>query len=173
MRLYLAPTERPMTAGIGIQERDVARLAEVDAKLSRTPDLPAPDRPAATPKKTLRERLRRPLLIVVSGRAGRRRRGVLSGRGALRHDGRRFRPRGEGIGQRPRCRPGGRNCRQGQSARPTGPAAVPGRSRTISDCGRSGRGAARQRPSADRRAQGDLSAATGRSRIGQGFRGVR
>jgi membrane fusion protein, multidrug efflux system len=54
-----------MTAGIGIQERDVARLADVNAKLRRTPDLPTPDWPAARPRKTLRDRLRRPLLLAV------------------------------------------------------------------------------------------------------------
>ena len=53
-----------MTSGIAIQKGDAARLAEVDGKLRRAPDLPTSDHPAATPKKTLRERLRRPLLIV-------------------------------------------------------------------------------------------------------------
>ena len=40
------------------------QLADVDAALSRTLDHPVPGRPAAMPKKTLRERLRRPLLIL-------------------------------------------------------------------------------------------------------------
>jgi membrane fusion protein, multidrug efflux system len=64
MRLYLAPANRPMTTGIGIQERDVARLADIDVKLRRTPDPPTSDRPVAMPRRTLRERLRRPLLFV-------------------------------------------------------------------------------------------------------------
>ena len=43
---------------------DAAGLAGVDAKMRRTLDLPTFERPAAMPRKTLRERLRRPLLIV-------------------------------------------------------------------------------------------------------------
>jgi membrane fusion protein (multidrug efflux system) len=68
------------TSGTAIDEATVGQLAEVDARLSRTPDRPASDwpasdrpasdrpasdRPAAIPKKTPRQRLRRPLLIVV------------------------------------------------------------------------------------------------------------
>ena len=152
VQLCLASAERPMASGAATQKGDAAPAAEVDGKLRRGLDLPTSAHPAATPRKTLRERLRRPLLIVLPGDTGRRRRGVLSGRGALRLDRRCLRPRGEGIGQRPGWRPSGRNCRQGQSARPARPAPVPDRPGAIPDRGRSGRGAARQRPSADRRA---------------------
>ena len=60
----LGPTDSPMTSGIGILERRAAPVAEVEAKLRPVRDLEISDRPAAMPKKTLRERLRRPLLIV-------------------------------------------------------------------------------------------------------------
>jgi len=45
-------------------EANVTQLLGVDAKVTRTLDQPAFDRPAAMPKRTLRERLRTPLLIV-------------------------------------------------------------------------------------------------------------
>ena len=41
------------------------QFVEVDSKLRGTPDLPTSERPVAVPRKTLRERLRRPLLIVL------------------------------------------------------------------------------------------------------------
>ena len=64
MQPYLAPAGSPMTSGIAIHAGTVAAdLTEIEAKLSRTLDRPAPSRHAAVPKKTLRERLRRPLLI--------------------------------------------------------------------------------------------------------------
>jgi membrane fusion protein (multidrug efflux system) len=47
-----------------IQEGYAARLIDVDDKLNRGPDFPIPGLPTVVPKKTLRERLRRPLLIV-------------------------------------------------------------------------------------------------------------
>jgi membrane fusion protein (multidrug efflux system) len=58
-----------MTAGTTLDDANVAPLAEADPRLSRTLDRPAPDwapsdRPAAIPNKPLRERLRRPLLIL-------------------------------------------------------------------------------------------------------------
>ena len=53
-----------MTSGIAIHEGHAGQLAEVDAKLSHTRDRPVSHRPAAIPKKTLRERLRRPLLVL-------------------------------------------------------------------------------------------------------------
>jgi membrane fusion protein, multidrug efflux system len=56
-----------MTSAIESRERSTARLVEVDAKLSRTPDFSAPDHPAAAPKKTRRQRLRPFLLMVVPG----------------------------------------------------------------------------------------------------------
>jgi membrane fusion protein, multidrug efflux system len=52
-----------MASGATIDEADVRQHAEIDARLSRTPDRPAADRPTAIAK-TLRERLRRPLLIL-------------------------------------------------------------------------------------------------------------
>jgi membrane fusion protein (multidrug efflux system) len=51
-------------SGITTQKNEAAPLTEVDVRLLRAPDLPTSDRPAAAPKKTLGERLRRPLLIV-------------------------------------------------------------------------------------------------------------
>jgi membrane fusion protein (multidrug efflux system) len=51
-------------SGITTQKNEAAPLTEVDVRLRRAPDLPTSDRPAAAPKKTLGERLRRPLLIV-------------------------------------------------------------------------------------------------------------
>jgi membrane fusion protein, multidrug efflux system len=65
MQTYFASPGSSMTSGIAIQDGIVGQLAEVDAKVSRTIDRPAPERPAAIPKKTLRERLRLPLLIVI------------------------------------------------------------------------------------------------------------
>jgi len=55
--------DRPMSSRIGVPQGDAARVAEIDGKLRRAPDLPSPNQ-AAAPKKTLRQRLRRPLLIV-------------------------------------------------------------------------------------------------------------
>jgi membrane fusion protein, multidrug efflux system len=56
--------ERSMSVATPIAVQERARLVEVDAKSRRTPDLPTSDLPAAMPRETLRERLRRPLLIV-------------------------------------------------------------------------------------------------------------
>jgi membrane fusion protein (multidrug efflux system) len=64
MQPYLVPAGSSMTSDIAIDESHAEQLVEVDAKLSRTIDRPAPARPAAIPKKTLRERMRRPLLIL-------------------------------------------------------------------------------------------------------------
>jgi membrane fusion protein (multidrug efflux system) len=47
-----------------VNEADVDQLAEVDARLSRTLDPPASRNRAAAPKRSLRQRLRRPLLIL-------------------------------------------------------------------------------------------------------------
>jgi membrane fusion protein, multidrug efflux system len=65
VQLCLAPTDGPTTSGIAIRKSDAAPLAEVAGKLGRALDSPTSDHPAAIPKKTLRERLRRPLLIIV------------------------------------------------------------------------------------------------------------
>ena len=93
-----------MGTPIAVQER--ARLAEVDAKLrrARPSDIRPPRR---APNKTLRERLRRPLLIVFPA--------ILAVVGAAYYlaeepyvyDRRCLRPRSEGIGQRPGWRPSG------------------------------------------------------------------
>ena len=53
-----------MTSGATVDEADVGQHVEVDARLSRTSERPASARPAAPPKPTLRERMRRPLLIL-------------------------------------------------------------------------------------------------------------
>jgi membrane fusion protein, multidrug efflux system len=53
-----------MTSGIAIQEDHAGRLAEIDATLSRTLDRPTDSRRVMPPKIALRERLRRPLLIL-------------------------------------------------------------------------------------------------------------
>lgn len=56
---HFVPAETP-----AIDEANVGQLAEVDTKLSRTLDSPASRRRAALPKIPLRQRLRRPLLIL-------------------------------------------------------------------------------------------------------------
>jgi membrane fusion protein, multidrug efflux system len=53
-----------MTSGIAIHDSDAGQLAELDTNLSRTREGPASGRRASVPKKALRERLRRPLLIL-------------------------------------------------------------------------------------------------------------
>ncbi len=53
-----------MTSGIAIHEGNAGQPTEIDAWLSRTLDRQISDRSTAIPKKTLRERLRRPLLIL-------------------------------------------------------------------------------------------------------------
>jgi membrane fusion protein, multidrug efflux system len=64
MQSYLAPSGPSISSAIAFHEDNVGKLAEVDARLSRTVDPPASSRRAAVPKKTLREGLRRPLLIL-------------------------------------------------------------------------------------------------------------
>src|SRR4051794_18668620 len=54
---YFVPPSSSMTSGIAIHDGNAGQLR-------RTLDWPASDHPAATPKETLRERLRRPLLIL-------------------------------------------------------------------------------------------------------------
>ncbi len=53
-----------MTSGTAIDEASAGQLAEVDAGLSRTLDLHASRPRTAVPKMPLRQRLRRPLLIL-------------------------------------------------------------------------------------------------------------
>jgi len=64
MQTFFAPPAASTTSGIAIHEGNAGGLAEVDAELSRTLDRPAPSRHAAVPKMPLRQRLRRPLLIL-------------------------------------------------------------------------------------------------------------
>ena len=59
MQAHFAPAAASMTSGTAIDEANVEQLAEVDAGLSRTLDWPV-----AIPKVPLRQRLRRPLLIL-------------------------------------------------------------------------------------------------------------
>lgn len=63
MQCCVASAGSPMTSGVAIHEGNAAELAEIDTTLSRTIDRPAPQRPAV-PTRPLRERLRRPLLIL-------------------------------------------------------------------------------------------------------------
>jgi membrane fusion protein (multidrug efflux system) len=53
-----------MTSGIATDEADTGQVAEMGARLSRTPDLPNESHRVMPPKAALRERLRRPLLIL-------------------------------------------------------------------------------------------------------------
>ena len=64
MQSYFAPPGSSMRSGIAIHRGDAGHLVEVDAKLSPAPDHPAPGYRVAEPRKPLRERLRRPLLIL-------------------------------------------------------------------------------------------------------------
>ena len=173
MQSLAASPGSSMTSDIAIHESDAGQLAEVRRQVepNARPSRVRPPRRGA--KEDTAGAAASPAVDPLSDPTGCRRHGVLSRRGALRLDGRCLRPRGEGIGQRPGCRPGGRNCRQGQSARPAGPAPVPDRSGAVPDCRRSGRGAARHRASPDQRAQGHLSPATGRAPIGERYRGLR
>ena len=61
---HLAPAATSITSGTTIDEANVGQLAEIDARLSRTLDRPASRHRAAVPKMPLRQRLRRPLLIL-------------------------------------------------------------------------------------------------------------
>jgi membrane fusion protein, multidrug efflux system len=63
MQSHFALSGSSMTSGIAIHEGNAVDFTEIDATLSRTLDRPVPSRDAAVPKRTLRERLRRPLLI--------------------------------------------------------------------------------------------------------------
>ena len=63
MQSNLAPLGSSVTSGTAIYEGKERQVAEFDAELRRTLEGPAPGRPAIA-KKTLRERLRRPLLIL-------------------------------------------------------------------------------------------------------------
>ena len=64
MQPHSTPAATSMTRGIAIDEAKVGQLAEVDGRLSRTLDRPASRHRAAVPKMPLRQRLRRPLLIL-------------------------------------------------------------------------------------------------------------
>jgi membrane fusion protein (multidrug efflux system) len=64
MQSTLAPPGPSMRSAIAFREDDVRHPDEVDARLSRVLDRPESSGRVAVPKKTLRERLRRPLLIL-------------------------------------------------------------------------------------------------------------
>jgi membrane fusion protein (multidrug efflux system) len=66
MRPHFTPVASAAASGIAIDHGAVRQVSEVEAKLSRTIDrpAPAPARTAVTPPRTLRERLRRPLLVL-------------------------------------------------------------------------------------------------------------
>ncbi|MDR6293188.1 MULTISPECIES: HlyD family secretion protein [Inquilinus] len=63
MQPNLASPSNSVTSGIAIGESHPVQLAEVDAELSRVFDRSRSGRRAVAPKRALRERLRRPLLI--------------------------------------------------------------------------------------------------------------
>jgi membrane fusion protein, multidrug efflux system len=75
MQSYLAPAGSSMSSAAAFHEDDVEQLVEVDAKLSRVLDRPASSHRDTVPKKTLRERVRRllligfPIILVVAGAA--------------------------------------------------------------------------------------------------------
>jgi membrane fusion protein (multidrug efflux system) len=58
------PAATSTASGTAIDKANVGLLADDNARLSRDLERPASDRPAVIPKRTLRERLRRPLLIL-------------------------------------------------------------------------------------------------------------
>jgi membrane fusion protein (multidrug efflux system) len=64
MQSTVAPPGPSMRSAIAFREDDVRHPDEVDARLSRVLDRPESSGRVAVPKKTLRERLRRPLLIL-------------------------------------------------------------------------------------------------------------
>jgi membrane fusion protein, multidrug efflux system len=64
MQSSFAPASSSMTSEIAIQGVDLEQLPEIDAKLNRVLDRPAPSHRAAVPNMALRERLRRLLLVV-------------------------------------------------------------------------------------------------------------
>jgi membrane fusion protein (multidrug efflux system) len=62
---HLTPAAAAMSSDSPVSEADARQLAEIDAQLSRTLDHSASSDHAVVPKVPLRQRLRRPLLIVV------------------------------------------------------------------------------------------------------------
>jgi membrane fusion protein, multidrug efflux system len=64
MQPHSKPAATSMTSGTPMDEGPVGRHAEVDARLSRTLDRPTDSHRVMPPKMALRERLRRPLLIL-------------------------------------------------------------------------------------------------------------
>src|SRR5271156_4547543 len=63
-QFWFPPLAFSMTSGIALRQANVAQTVEVDAKAIQTLDRQTSDRPPAVATKTLRERLRRPLLIL-------------------------------------------------------------------------------------------------------------
>jgi membrane fusion protein, multidrug efflux system len=64
MQSHFGPPDSSKTSGIAIHEGNADGLAEVDAKLSQILERPGTAPPATAPKVPLRQRLRRPLLIL-------------------------------------------------------------------------------------------------------------
>ena len=172
MQSDFSPPGSSMTSGITIDEGDAGQFADVDAKLSRTLERPIFDRPAELPKKTLRERLRRPLLLLFPVILVAVARCIMSPRN------RTSRPTmPSSAPRRSRSTPGS-PARSSKSPSRTisassGASYCSGSTRTIPNRNRSGRGAARQCASPNQSAQGDLPAARGGAPIGERYRGLR
>jgi membrane fusion protein (multidrug efflux system) len=64
MKPHFTPAATSMTSATAIDEANVGQPAEIDAKAIQTLDRQTSDRPPAVPRKTLRERLRRLLLLL-------------------------------------------------------------------------------------------------------------
>jgi len=64
MQSSVTAADASMTSGIGIKEADLRQPGQADVQQGRPLDRTAPGRAIATPKRPLRERLRRPLLIL-------------------------------------------------------------------------------------------------------------
>ena len=177
-----------MTSGTELSQGNAAQPVEVDAKAIETPDREISDRPPVVPRKTLWGWLRRPPAVPRETLRGRLRRPLLilfpillAAVGAAYYlaeepyvstDDAFVRAAKESINARVAGQAVEIAVRDNQRVQ-QGQAPVPDRSGTLPDCGRSGRGAARQRASPNRRAQSDLPPATGRTTIGQRFRGLR
>jgi hypothetical protein len=64
MKPHFTPAATSMTSATAIDEANVGQPAEIDAKAIQTLDRQTSDRPPAVPRKTLREWLRRLLLLL-------------------------------------------------------------------------------------------------------------
>ena len=119
------PADRHQSGALS-REGDARQFVELDARLSSALDRPTSSYRAAEPRMALRERLRRPLLILFPI--------LLAAVGAVYYlveapyvstDDAFVRAAKESD-QCPGCRPGRGHCRRGQSARQAGSAPVPG-----------------------------------------------